>query len=80
LSQVVSIQNMPKDMKIQLLKELGFNSDGTYVTDTKGNQVLDKYTKDPIKIDNMAIFPGSTIILDDNPLSIILYLDEYENE
>lgn len=68
---------MPRNLKIQLLKELGFNSDGTYVTDLNGNRVLDKYTSDPVQIDNMAILPRSTIILDDNPLSIMLYLDEY---
>ena len=78
MENIVSIKDMPTEFKIALLNELGYNSDGVYVTDKKGNQVLDRYTKDPVKIDNMAIMPGSTIILDDNPLSIIRYLDEFE--
>jgi hypothetical protein len=80
VGKVVSIKNMPRDLKIQLVKELGYDSDGTYVITSNGNPVLDKYTNEPVKIDNMAILPGSTIILDDNPLSIMLYLEEYENE
>jgi len=80
MGRVVSIKDMPKDLKIQLVKELGYDSDGTYVTELNGKPVLDKYTNEPVQIDNMAILPGSTIIIDDNPLSILLYLDEYENE
>lgn len=68
---------MPAECKVLLLKELGFGSDGTYVLDVDGKQVLDKYIDEPIKIDNMAILPGSTLILDDNPLSISSYLEEY---
>lgn len=68
---------MPFDCKILLLKELGFKSDGTFIFDKKDEQVLDKYTNEPVKITNMAILPGSTIILDDNPLSIASFLEEY---
>ena len=46
------------------------------VYDAEGNKVLDKYIEIPVKLDNMAIFPGSTIILDNNELSISLYLEE----
>ena len=41
------------------------------------NKIIDKYIEEPVRLDNMIIFPGSTIILDDNPLSIISYLEEY---
>jgi len=68
---------MPVNCRIQLLKELGYDSDGTFVLDKKGNKLLDRYTDDPVHLDNMAILPGSTIILDDNPLSITSYLDEF---
>lgn len=68
---------MPENYKILLLRELGFDSDGTYVVDSKGNKVLDRYTDEPVRVDNMAIFPGSTIILDNNPLSISSFLEEF---
>jgi len=74
---LVSIKNMPKDVKVLLLKELGFDSDGTFVVDKDGKRVLDKYIEEPVKINNMFIFPGSTIILDDNPLSINSFLEEF---
>ncbi|MDR2203517.1 MAG: hypothetical protein LBE76_04345 [Nitrososphaerota archaeon] len=78
MDNVISIKDMPQEMKVELLKELGYDSDGTYALDKNGKQVMDKYINKPVKIDNMAILPGSTIILDDNPLSILLYLDEYQ--
>ncbi len=68
---------MPLNCKILLLQELGFGSDGTFVLDKNGEQVLDKYTDEPVRIDNMAILPGSTLILDNNPLSISSFLEEY---
>ena len=73
----MSLKDMPVNCKILLLEELGFGSDGTYVLNKNGEQVLDKYIGEPIKIDSMAILPGSTLILDDNPLSISSYLEEY---
>ena len=77
MTKLVSLKEMSKDFKIALLKELGYNSDGVFVLDAKGEKCLDKYTHDPIRIDNMAILPGSTIILDNNPLSIAFFLEEY---
>lgn len=77
MTEILSIKDMPENFKIQLLKELGFDSDGVFVVDKKGNKVLDKYTEEPVRIGNMAIFPGSTIILDNNPLSISSFLEEF---
>lgn len=75
--ELISLKEISSNSKISLLKELGFNSDGEYVLDSKGNKIMDKYIEVPVKINNMAIFPGSTIILDDNELSISLYLEEF---
>lgn len=60
-----------------LLRELGYDSDGTFVLDENGEKCLDKYTEEPVRIDNMAIFPTNIIILDNNPLSITSYLEEF---
>ena len=75
--ELVSLKEISSVSKIALLKELGFNSDGEYVLDLNGNKILDKYIEIPVKLNNMAIFPGSTIILDNNELSISLYLEEH---
>lgn len=80
MTKIVSIKDMPLEYRIMLLQELGFKSDGRFVLDKTGEKVLDKYTNDPVLIENMAILPGSTIILDDNPISITAYLEEYGDD
>ncbi len=75
--ELVSLKQVSKESKLLLLKELGYNSDGEFVLDNKGNKVLDKYLEIPIAINNMVILPGSTLILDDNELSLSKYLEEF---
>jgi hypothetical protein len=72
----ISLKEISINSKIALLRELGYDSDGEYVLNSKGEKVLDKYIDIPVKMDNMVIFPGSTIILDDNELSIMKYMEE----
>lgn len=79
LLEILSIKDMPFDCKLLLLQELGFSSDGTFVLDNKGERLIDIYTKEPVQVSNMAILPGSTIIVDDNPLSIASYLEEHSD-
>ena len=75
--ELVSLKNIDKDSKIMILQELGYDSDGNYVLDKEGKPVLDKYLEIPVQIDKMVIFPGSTIILDDNEVSISSYMAEF---
>lgn len=79
MTELISLKDMPNDLKIMLLRELGYNSDGIFVLDKKGEKCTDRYTNEPIRLDNMAILPGSTIILDNNPLSISSFLEEFED-
>lgn len=76
-SEKISLKTFTKEDKILLLKELGFDSDGEYVLDKKGERVMDKYVDIPVKIENMVILGGSTIILDDNEYSLMRYVEEY---
>jgi len=75
--ELIPIKDMPKDLKIRLLRELNYDSDGTFVLDKDGKILLDRYTGDKIRINNMVVFPGSTIVLDNNPLSISSFLEEF---
>ncbi|MBU4069831.1 MAG: hypothetical protein KJ646_02515 [Nanoarchaeota archaeon] len=75
--ELVSLKQVSSESKISLLKELGYNSDGEFVLDSKGNKVLDRYLEIPVKIDNMVLLPGSEVILDDNELSISKYFEEF---
>jgi len=76
----ISLKEVSVKSKIALLRELGFGSDGEYVLDSNGNKVLDKYIEIPVRINNMVILPGSEIILDDNELSIMKYMEEFEDD
>ncbi len=76
--ELLAIKTAPKEFRIELLRSLGYDVDADSIYVTKnGEQVIDKYIDKPVRLDNMAIFPGSEIILDDNPLSIASYFEEY---
>jgi hypothetical protein len=77
-TEIISLKDMSDEVKILLLKELGLNSDGKYVLDSTGKLYLDRYLEEPVELSNMAIFPGSVIVLDNNPLSIASYLEEFK--
>ena len=75
--ELISLKDVSIDSKIELLRELGYESDGEFVLDSKGQKVLDIYLDLPVRINNMIILPGSTIILDDNELSVSRYMEEF---
>ncbi|MEK6823949.1 MAG: hypothetical protein AABY06_02840 [Nanoarchaeota archaeon] len=75
--EFMSLKNISKESKINLLKELDYDSDGEFVLNLDGTKVLDRYMEVPVKIDNMVILSGSTIILDNNELSLSKYLEEF---
>jgi len=79
---IISLANVSNKSKIDLLKKLGYNSDGVYVTGKHGEKILDKYTIEPVRLDNMMILPGPSnpIILDNNIFSLMEYLEEYKKE
>jgi len=75
--ELISLKNVSLNSKIMLLKGLGYNSDGEFVLDLGGKKVIDRYAEIPVKINNMIILPGSTLILDDNELSVASYIEEF---
>ena len=75
--ELISLKNVSLDSKNRLLKELGHGSDGEFVLDSEGKRVVDRYAEIPVKLNNMIILPGSTLILDDNEFSIASYMEEF---
>ena len=75
--EIISLKEVSFKSKVLLLKELGYDSDGEFIYDSDGKIVTDKYINIPVKVGNMAILPGSTLILDDNELSLSLYFEEF---
>ncbi len=74
--EYVLLKELPTEVKIQILKELGYDSDGMFVLKDNA-KFRDKYLDIEVTLDNMLILPGSTVIIDDNPVSIAAYLEEY---
>ncbi|HLC54624.1 MAG TPA: hypothetical protein VJK07_03285 [Candidatus Nanoarchaeia archaeon] len=75
--ELLSLKNFSISAKVALLEELGYRCEGRFVLSNDGTKVFDKYINQPVLVDNMVILPGSTIVLDDNPLSIASYIEEY---
>jgi hypothetical protein len=77
--EVVSLKEVPKDLKIALLKELGYalDRDGVHVVRAEsGERAVDPYSNQEVRLDNMMILPGSAVLLDDNEFSLISYLED----
>ena len=74
---LVSLKRLPREAKILLLRELGYASDGVFVTNIDGQKVIDRYIEEPVKVENMLIMPGSDVILDSNPISIAGYFEDH---
>ena len=47
--ELISLKNISNESKIELLKELGYDSDGEFVLDLEGKQILDRYLEVPSK-------------------------------
>lgn len=77
--ELISLKELPLETRKAILTELGFSVDSKtlHIIDSNGNKVIDKYIEKAVTVDNMLILPGSTIILDDNPLSLTMYLEEF---
>ncbi len=78
MTELVSIKDMPKELRIFLLKKLGYDSDGNFVM-KNGEIFKDKYTGKFVTLSNMIILPGRSppVVLDNNSLSVTSYLEEY---
>jgi hypothetical protein len=75
--ELVSFQTIPREAKLKILQALGYDAAGAFVIQKGGSRVHDKYTGEEVRFENCVVLPGSTIVLDNNPLSIACYLEEY---
>ena len=74
--EMVPLKAVDKGSKIELLRAIGYDSDGRYVT-RDGKPVIDDCIGEKVTLDNMLILPGSTVIVSDNPLSVASYFEEH---
>ena len=74
--ELVSLKGVSKESKIQLLRELGYDSDGRYVL-KEGEPLVDEAVGEKVTLDNMLVLPGSEVVIADNPLSIAAYFEKH---
>ena len=49
MTELLSLEKTSKKLKIELLGELGFKSDGVFVLNEEGEKYLDRYSGDIVK-------------------------------
>ncbi len=78
MSDLIFSELTPDEKKI-VLDALGFGIDenGNVMGHVDKIPVKDPITNEPIKFENANILPGSTIILDNNPVSLAFYFARY---
>ena len=76
--QVVNLREAPPEFRLELVRELGYSvaEDGVHLIKDR-KQASDPYTNVPLRIDNLAVLPGSVVLLDNDPVGIALYLEEH---
>lgn len=75
--QLLSLRTAPWEFKVALVEAMGYKVEGKQILRPSGEKYVDPYCDTPVSIDNMVILPGSTLILDDNPLSLAAYDDDH---
>lgn len=76
--KVTTLDDLDDEEKIQLLELLG---EGYGCRDGKVTQngavYKDPYSKRPVTLGELAIMPGSTVVIGNNPVSIAGYVADY---
>lgn len=76
--EVAKWDEIPEDVRLALLNELGFSvEDGVVLED--GEPKRDPYVDKELTLDNLAVLPGNSppVLLDNNPVSIACYIEDY---
>ncbi|HTW77711.1 MAG TPA: hypothetical protein VMG14_08135 [Thermoplasmata archaeon] len=77
--EILSLKDAPPEFRVGVVRELGYevDPDGVHLLKS-GERAVDRYTGVPLRLDNIAILPGSdAILLDNSPVSIAWYLEEH---
>lgn len=75
--EVLQIKELPREDKILLLRELGYDADEDGHVTKDGQLYMDPFVDAEVTVDNMCILPGSAVVLNDNPISIDAYFEKY---
>jgi hypothetical protein len=76
--EIVSLRELPTEARVRLVQELGYDvgPDGVHLL-RDGSPAMDAYAGVQLRLDNLAVLPGSVTVLDNNPVSIASYLEDH---
>lgn len=77
--RVISLKEAPKEFRVALVKELGYDVKDDHVVSPDGELYHDPYSGAEVSIDSLLVLPGRSppLILDDSPFSLAAYFDEF---
>lgn len=77
--ELVQWTDIPDEVQIEVLTQLGYSVEDGRVLDGEGTIVKDPYTHEELTFSNLAILPGNSppVLLDNNPVSLACYMEDY---
>ncbi len=76
-TESISLDDVPQDVVDALLTELGYHVDRGLVFYEDDEPYIDPYVGVQVRSDNVMVLPGSTVVLDANPVSAAGYIQDY---
>jgi hypothetical protein len=80
LEDVQTFDGVTNADKRILLQLMGYDTDGVKVLKPDGTVYMDPYSGGEVLLDNMAVFPGSWIVIDYNEVSLNGYLAHHDED
>jgi hypothetical protein len=76
--EVAEWDEVPEAIRLALIEELGYHIEDGIVYE-EGEPKSDPYIEKNLEVDNLAVLPGNSppVLLDNNPVSIACYVEEY---
>ena len=73
--EIIEINDKNRDAILDIF-DFSVNEEG-FVTDKSGENVICRYSDEPIKQEHLAVFPGSKIVINNYAYCISEYLTEF---
>lgn len=76
--QVAKWEEIPKEIRLALLEELGYQVEDGIILE-EGTPKQDPYVDTPLTLGNLSILPGHSapVLLDNNAVSMACYMEDY---
>lgn len=73
----IGLEDLPEEVLIGVLEELGYTVHDGLVFGPDNTPHIDPYVGVQVELSSVMILPGSTVVLDANPVSAAGYIQDY---